>query len=132
MSSPGEVKVTKPVSPWSKDYHTSVVGMDTTEGWHKILPDWDSIGDPSTTGNTETRFVSRHGITERVMIHKKVYMDLDKDVDFLSWFHKETNPIRKEVHTPVYTTSKNFGVLDNLSNFWICRYQYHVIRQTYQ
>ena len=72
---------------------------------------------PSTTGNTETRFVSRHGITERVMIHKKVYMDLDKDVDFLSWFHKETNPIRKEVHTPVYTTSKNFGVLDNLSNF---------------
>jgi hypothetical protein len=33
--------------------------------------------------SVETRFVSRHGMTERVMLHKKVYKALTKDELFL-------------------------------------------------
>ena len=41
MSSPGALKVTRPVPSWPKDHHTSVAAMDTndllrrwSEGWH--------------------------------------------------------------------------------------------------
>ena len=52
----------------------------------------------------ETRFVSSHAMTERVMMHKKVYKDLPKDEQFLGWSRKQTKPIRKETHTPMCTT----------------------------
>ena len=54
--------------------------------------------------SVETRFASRHGMTERVMLHKKVYKALAKDEDFLAWLRKQSNPIHKQVHTPVCTT----------------------------
>jgi hypothetical protein len=53
--------------------------------------------------SVETRFVSRNGMTERVMLHKKVYKTLVKDESFLVWLRKHPNPIRKEVHTVVRT-----------------------------
>ena len=49
--------------------------------------------------SVETRFLSRHAVTERVMHHKKVYKALAKDVLFLTWLRKQPNPIRQEVHT---------------------------------
>ena len=49
-------------------------------------------------------FVSSHAMTESVMLNKKVYKDLTKDEQFLGWLRKQTKPIRKEVHTPLYTT----------------------------
>ena len=56
-------------------------------------------------------------MTERVMLHKKVYKALAKDEHFLVWLRKQPKPIRKEVHTAVSTTSQIFCVLDNLSHF---------------
>ena len=38
--------------------------------------------------SVETRFVSRHGMTERVIHHKKVYKTLTKDELFLTWIRK--------------------------------------------
>ncbi len=46
----------------------------------------------------ETRFVSRHTVTERVIHHKKVYKTLAKDELFLEWLR---NP--QEVHTCDYS-----------------------------
>ena len=43
-------------------------------------------------------------MTERVMLHKKVYKALAKDEHFLAWLRKQSKPIRKEVHTVVSTT----------------------------
>jgi hypothetical protein len=43
-------------------------------------------------------------MTERVMLHKKVYKALTKDEHFLAWLRKQPKPIRKEVHTAVRTT----------------------------
>ena len=81
--------------------------------------------------SVETRFVSGHARTERVMLYKKVYKVLVKDEQFLEWLHSQSKPIRKEVHTPVFTTSF-FCVLDDMSYFCICRYQFLVMCQTYQ
>ena len=47
--------------------------------------------------SVETRFASRHGMTERVMLHKKVYTALAKDEHFLAWLRNQPKPIRKEV-----------------------------------
>jgi hypothetical protein len=49
MSSPGEVKVTRPVSPWSKDYHTSVTAMDTNDLSRSTLTD-ETRGQKGDTG----------------------------------------------------------------------------------
>jgi hypothetical protein len=54
--------------------------------------------------SVETRFVSRHGMTERVMLHKKVYKALTKDEHFLAWLRQQPKPIREEVHTAESTT----------------------------
>ena len=48
--------------------------------------------------SVETRFASRHGMTERVMHKKKVYKALVKDELFLEWLWKQPKPIRQEVH----------------------------------
>jgi hypothetical protein len=42
--------------------------------------------------SVETRFASRHGMTERVMLHKKVYKALAKDELFLAG--DASSPIR--------------------------------------
>ena len=39
MSSPGTVKVTRHVSPWSKDYHTSVTELETNDLLRSTLTD---------------------------------------------------------------------------------------------
>jgi hypothetical protein len=46
-------------------------------------------------GRVETRFVSSHGATERVMHHTKVYKALSKDELglFLAWLRKQPKPI---------------------------------------
>ena len=54
--------------------------------------------------SVETRFVSSHAMTERVILHNKVYKVLTTDEQFLGWIHKQTKPISKEVQTPVCTT----------------------------
>ena len=51
--------------------------------------------------SVETRFASRHGMTERVMHQKKVYKALVKDELFLEWLRKQPKPIRQEVHAVV-------------------------------
>ena len=51
--------------------------------------------------SVETRFVSSHGMTERVMHQKKVYKALVKDELFLQWLRKQSKPIRQEVHSVV-------------------------------
>ena len=43
--------------------------------------------------SVETRFLSRHGMTERGM-NQKVYKDLVKDELFLEWLRKHPKPIR--------------------------------------
>ena len=54
--------------------------------------------------SVETRFASRHGMTERV-IHQKVYKTLVKDELFLEWLWKHSKPIRQEVHVVSASTS---------------------------
>ena len=53
--------------------------------------------------SVETRFTSRHGMTERVMHQKKVYKALVKDELFLEWLRKQPKPIRQEVDAVVIT-----------------------------
>ena len=52
--------------------------------------------------SVETRFASRHGMTERVM-HQKVYKVLVKDELFLECLRKQPKPIRQEVDAVVIT-----------------------------
>ena len=54
--------------------------------------------------SVETRFVSRHSMTERVMHHKKVYKQFVKDEHFLECLHNQPKVIRVEVHTLVCRT----------------------------
>ena len=42
--------------------------------------------------SVETRFVSSHATTERVMLYKKVYKTLAKDEQFLGWLWKQRAP----------------------------------------
>ena len=57
--------------------------------------------DTAMLKSVETRFASRHGMTERVMHQKKVYKALVKDELFLEWIRKHPKPIRQEVHAVV-------------------------------
>ena len=57
--------------------------------------------DDAMMKSVETRFVSRHGMTERVIHQKKVYKTLVKDELFLEWLRKQPKPIRQEVHAVV-------------------------------
>ena len=56
--------------------------------------------DTAMLKSIETRFVSSHGMTERVM-QQKVYKALVKDELFLEWLWKQPKPIRQEVHDVV-------------------------------
>ena len=56
--------------------------------------------DAAMLKSVETRFASRHGMTERVM-HQKVYKVLVKDELFLEWLRKQPKPIRQELHAVV-------------------------------
>jgi hypothetical protein len=66
---------------------------------HQLIKDKKIQYDDVILKSVETRFPSRHAVTERVMYLKEVYKVLSKDELFLAWLYKQSKSIRQEVHT---------------------------------
>ena len=55
----------------------------------QLITDKKISCDVAILKSVETRFVSRHSMTERVIHHKKVYKALAKDELLLAWLRKQ-------------------------------------------
>ena len=72
---------------------------------HQLIKDKKIQYDDVILKSVETRFPSRHAVTERVMHHKKVYKTLTKDEVFLVCLHTQTECLEVNTVTLVHTTS---------------------------